>query len=183
MDANPFDGVGETRIEVYANGVLRYTFTKTGGYAQNYINFTSSHIGGVDNLVIARLNATPAAPAITTQPQSQTLWRGDALTLSVAASGYPSATYQWYLGGVAISGATGSSYTLGDATAAGGSYTVVATNSQGSATSNAAVVNVIVPTRAQRTWEGAGASSRRTGLTISEIHYHPPARVHINRVL
>lgn len=32
------------------------------------------------------------------------------------------------------------------------------------------------PARAQGDWEGMGASSRRTGLVISEIHYHPPAR-------
>ena len=178
VDSNPFDGIGETRIEVFADGISRYIFTKTGGgYAQNFLNFQSSHIGGIDNLVVAKLNATPAAPMITTQPQPQTIWIGDALTLSTAATGYPAVSYQWYRNGVLVSGATGSTYSLADASAAGGSYTVVATNSQGSVTSNPAVVNVIAPTRAQRTWEGAGASSRRTGLAISEIHYHPPPRV------
>ena len=178
IDANPFDGAGETRIEIFADGVSRYTFTKTGGgYAHNYLNFQSSNIGGADNLVIARLNATPAAPQILTQPQPQSVWIGDALTLSVAASGFPSPTFQWYRDGTLISGATGATYTLADATGAGGSYTVAVTNSQGGITSNAAVVNVIAPTRAQRTWEGAGASSRRTGLAISEIHYHPATRV------
>ena len=177
VDSNPFDGTGETRIEVFADGVSRYTFTKTGGgYAHNFLNFQSSHIGGIDNLVVAKLNATPVAPAFTAHPQPMTIWIGDGLTLSAAASGYPAVTYQWYRDTVAISGATGSTYTISDATA-GGSYTVVATNSQGSATSNPAVVNVIAPTRPQRTWEGAGASSRRTGLAISEIHYHPLARV------
>ncbi|MGI8605388.1 MAG: lamin tail domain-containing protein [Verrucomicrobiales bacterium] len=176
-DGNPFDGAGEARIEVYADGVLRYTFTKTGGYAQNYIDFQSSQIGGIDNLVIARINATPAPPTFFAQPQSQTVWRGDAFTLTAGAFGFPAFTYQWYRDGVAIPGATGATYTLTDATGAGGVYTVVATNSSGSTTSAAATVNVVAPTRAQLTWEAAGASSRRTGLAISEIHYHPPARV------
>ena len=29
---------------------------------------------------------------------------------------------------------------------------------------------------AQGTWEGAGPSSRRTGVAVTEIHYHPAAR-------
>ncbi len=179
IDSNPFNGAGETRIEIFADGISRYTFTKTGGgYAQNYLNFQSSHIGGLDNLVIARLNQTPAAPVFVTQPQPQALWIGDALTLSAAVTGFPAPTFQWYLNNTAIAGATGSTYTLASAdNGTGGSYTVTATNSQGATPSSPAVVNVIAPTRAQRTWEGAGASSRRTGLTISEIHYHPPARV------
>jgi hypothetical protein len=176
IDSNPFDGSGETRIEVFANGVSRYVYTKTGGgYANNFINFQSSHIGGVDNLMVARLNAVPAAPVFLVQPQGQSLWIGDGMSLSTAATGYPAVSYQWYRDTVAIPGATDNTYSLTDAI--GGSYTVVATNSQGSLTSNAAMVNVIAPTRQQQTWEGGGPSSRRTGLTISEIHYHPPTRL------
>ena len=178
-DSNPFNGAGETRIEIFADGISRYTFTKTGGgYAQNYVNFQSSHIGGIDNLVIARLNQTPAAPVFITQPQPQTVWIGDVLTLSAAVTGYPAPTFQWYRNNAVIPGATGSTYTLATAdNGTGGSYTVTATNAQGATPSSPAVVNVIAPTRAQRTWEGAGACSRRTGLVISEIHYHPVARL------
>lgn len=176
-DYNPFNGAGETRIEIFADGVSRYTYTKAGGYSQNYLNFTSSSTGGVDNLVIARLNETPTAPTFTTVPQGQSLWRGDALalTLNSTATGFPAVAYQWYRDNVLISGATSSSYTIADASNGGGTYTVTATNTQGSISSSA-VVDVIVPTRAQRTWESAGPSSRRTGLVISEIHYHPPTR-------
>ncbi|MEO6436045.1 MAG: lamin tail domain-containing protein, partial [Tepidisphaeraceae bacterium] len=175
-DGNPFDGAGEARIEVYADGILRYTYTKAGGYADNYVDFQSSQTGGIDNLVIARINTVPAAPTFFVQPQSLTVWRGDAFTLTAGAFGFPAFTYQWYLHNVPIVGATGATYTLTDATGAGGVYTVVATNSSGSTPSDPATVNVVVPTPAQLTWEGAGASSRRTGLAISEIHYHPPAR-------
>jgi VCBS repeat-containing protein len=55
-DSNPFDGVGQTNIDVYANNSLIYHYVKgNGGYSQNYLNFTSSFISGVDNLVISRM--------------------------------------------------------------------------------------------------------------------------------
>ena len=103
-DYNPFNGAGETRIEIFADGVSRYTYTKAGGYSQNYLNFTSSSTGGIDNLVVARLNETPTAPTFTTVPQGQSLWRGDALslTLNSTATGYPAVTYQWYRDNVLI---------------------------------------------------------------------------------
>jgi hypothetical protein len=177
VDGNPFDGIGETRIEIFADGISRYTFTKAGGgYTDNYLNFQSSSLGAVDNLVVNRLNTTPAAPVFVVQPEPQNLWIGDVLTLSATATGYPAFTYQWYLNDVAIAGATSATYILADSTGAAGVYTVVATNTQGSTPSNPATVTLIAPTRAERTWEGAGASSRRTGLTISEINYHPLAR-------
>ena len=59
-DGNPFDGLGQTTIEVFANGNSVYSFTKGGGgYDQNYLNFQASHIGGIDNLVIAQLIPEP----------------------------------------------------------------------------------------------------------------------------
>jgi hypothetical protein len=55
-DGNPFDGVGETKIDVFADGLFVYSFTKTGGgYADNFINFSGTNIGGFDNLLIARV--------------------------------------------------------------------------------------------------------------------------------
>ncbi len=54
-DANPFDGVGQTDVSIYSNGVLAYSVSKLGGYANNYINFHNSYIGGVDNLNIAQI--------------------------------------------------------------------------------------------------------------------------------
>lgn len=86
---------------------------------------------------------TAQAPAITTQPSGQTLLAGAALTLTAAASGSPTPTFQWRFNGNPISGATAATYTIPSvALANAGSYTVVATNSAGSATSNAAVVVV-----------------------------------------
>ena len=61
-DGNPFDGVGQTDISVYAGGILRYSFSKTGGgYADNYLNFSAANIGGVDNLMVAQLVPEPGS--------------------------------------------------------------------------------------------------------------------------
>ncbi|BAY78897.1 hypothetical protein NIES25_53760 (plasmid) [Nostoc linckia NIES-25] len=55
-DNNPFDGVGQTNIDVYANNSLIYHYVKgNGGYSQNYFNFGSSYISGVDNLVVRKI--------------------------------------------------------------------------------------------------------------------------------
>lgn len=179
IDGNPFDGAGETRIQVYADGVLRYTFTKSGGgYAENYLNFQSSQVGGLDNLVIARLSSAPAAPVISAQPQPQMLWFGDSAVLSVIASGVPAPTYQWLNGGDPIGSATGSTLLLTNAALAdAGSYTVTVTNASGSVTSTPAAVNVIYPNRWQRVAEPLAVSSKKTGFVFSEINPHPVTRL------
>lgn len=68
--------------------------------------------------------------------------------ISVTASGRPAVTYQWYFGSTAISGATGSSYSLSSAQSGNaGNYTVVVSNVMSSVTSNAATltVNAVTP--------------------------------------
>jgi len=58
-DNNPFDGVGQTNIDVYANNTLIYSYIKgNGGYSDNYINFGGLSVAGVDNLKIERLGET-----------------------------------------------------------------------------------------------------------------------------
>jgi hypothetical protein len=54
-DGNPFDGVGQTDIEVFFQGNLVTSFTKSGGYTNNYINFQANGIGYIDNLAITNL--------------------------------------------------------------------------------------------------------------------------------
>jgi alpha-tubulin suppressor-like RCC1 family protein len=70
------------------------------------------------------------APIIITQPQSQTLYLGQAATFTVAARGNPAPSYQWKMNGTTISGMTGASFTIsspgvGDS----GKYTVSVMNS------------------------------------------------------
>jgi len=84
-----------------------------------------------------------AAPAIVTQPSSQTLGLGDRLVLTVNAGSDSGNSYQWYKDGVRISGASSATFTLSSLTAKdAGRYTCVVTNAYGSTTSAAAEVSV-----------------------------------------
>ena len=87
------------------------------------------------------------APVITTQPVANTVNPGATATFSVTATGTAPFSYQWKKNGTDISGATSSTYTTPATSSANNneSFTVVVTNSHGSATSNAAILSVNVP--------------------------------------
>lgn len=130
------------------NGATNSTYVIASfqsGNAGTYYATVSNSAGSTtsDNAVLTLSSAVAVAPAFTTQPSSQTVAAGSPVTFTAAASGTPAPTFQWKKGGVNISGATSASYTI-SSTVAGdaGSYTVVATNSAGSATSNAATLTV-----------------------------------------
>jgi len=113
--------------------------------------------------------AAQVAPLITTQPASKTVNAGAAVTFSIVASGTAPA-YQWFGNGVAIAGATGASYTIASVVPANaGIYSVVASNSAGSATSINATLLVyspfIVTTIAGR--PGVSGSANGTGAAAS----------------
>jgi hypothetical protein len=89
--------------------------------------------------VTTSFTVTAVAPSITSQPISQNLCTGAPLTLSVTANN--AISYQWYLAGASIPGATSSSYTVSSAIPGDvGNYTVTVTNGSGSVTSNPATV-------------------------------------------
>jgi pectin methylesterase-like acyl-CoA thioesterase len=81
---------------------------------------------------------TPSLPvSFLTQPQSQSVAVGAAVSFTVDVVAVPGPTYQWYLNNVAISGATASSYPIAAAGGADwGVYKVVATSAGVSVTSN-----------------------------------------------
>ncbi|MGA8429097.1 MAG: immunoglobulin domain-containing protein [Candidatus Sulfotelmatobacter sp.] len=90
--------------------------------------------------------APPAAtaPAISSQPSSQTVNSGQTATFSVVASGTSPLSYQWKKSGTAIPGATSASYTTPATTSAdnGSQFEVSVSNSAGSVTSAAAMLSV-----------------------------------------
>jgi hypothetical protein len=85
-----------------------------------------------------------AAPVITNQPASQTIFYGDPVTFSVGASGTPPLSYLWYRNGVPISSAQASSYMLSMVSSNdnGTGFSVVVTNASGAVTSSVAVLTV-----------------------------------------
>lgn len=64
-DGNPWDGSGDALIDVYADSSLAYTFTKTGGYTDNFVTLHGYGGSGAlsitefDDLQIATVSAIP----------------------------------------------------------------------------------------------------------------------------
>lgn len=83
-------------------------------------------------------------PSITTQPTNQTVLAGQTATFTVVASGTAPLGYQWSRNGVAISGATFSTYTTPATTSSdnGAQFTAVVSNSAANITGSAATLTV-----------------------------------------
>ncbi|OGX86484.1 hypothetical protein BEN48_12680 [Hymenobacter glacialis] len=145
-----------TTAATLATGGAAGTFTSTTGLSLNAttgtIDLSQSQPGtyAVTNTVAGgggcaaasatatatlTINALPAQPTLTSS--------GTLLTASAA----PGATYQFYLNGVAVAGATNATYTATQS----GSYTVVVTNATGCASLPSAPVAVVVVVTAART--------------------------------
>ncbi len=95
--------------------------------------------------------------SFTVNPTSQTVLVGSTVVLTSTATGTPTPTYQWYFNGNIVAGQTNSSLVLTNVAATNtGSYTVVATNSTGSNTSNAATLSLAT----------TGSTSRIVNLSV-----------------
>jgi hypothetical protein len=129
---------------------------------------TVTNAGGsvTSNGGVLAVQAT-GAPAISSQPQSQTMAAGSTLALNVNTKGTvtinsafssglrpevaAAANYQWYLNGVAISEATAATLMISNLSSANaGSYTCLVSNSAGSTLSSAAIVTVTTTTNPGR---------------------------------
>jgi hypothetical protein len=99
-------------------------------------------VADTDNDTV-RVGLLAMKPAITAQPQSQTVTAGGSVQFSVTASGRPAVTYQWEFNGTAINGATGNTYSLSDIQPGNaGNYAVVVSNTMGNVTSSTAALMV-----------------------------------------
>ncbi len=120
-----------------------YTITNViAGDAGNYDVIVSGTCAPISTSNVAVLNVN-VAPAITSQPTSQSTCTGSNVTFSVTASG-AGLTFQWRKGTVNISGATASIYTISGVVAGdAGSYDVVISGTCSPAvTSNAVVLTI-----------------------------------------
>ncbi|MBV9928552.1 MAG: immunoglobulin domain-containing protein [Acidobacteria bacterium] len=110
----------------------------------NYRCVVSNAAGAATSTTaVLTVQTGPVAPAITSQPATQTVVTGGSALFNVIATGTAPLSYQWYKDGSLISGATSSSLSLsnvqsGDA----GGYSVVVSNAAGTATSSTAALTV-----------------------------------------
>ncbi len=118
-----------TGVAVLPNANVRARGFTTGGQYNGSGWFTLAILG---------------PPLIVRQPQSQTNDAGTTATLSVAAGGTESLSYQWRFYGTNLVGQTASTLALANLTTnQTGPYTIVVTNALGSITSAVAALTVI----------------------------------------
>jgi hypothetical protein len=132
--------LGGTAIPDATNSLLALTNVQpsdAGGYAAVITNLARSVTSVVATLTVL------VPPTITTDPQSQTVTVGQSTSFAVEASGTAPLSYQWNLGGTAISDATNSVLTLTNVQPSdAGGYAAVVTNLAGSVTSVVATLTV-----------------------------------------
>src|SRR5439155_170670 len=128
---------------------------------------------GSDSSPSAQSPVTPVAPAITTQPASQTVSAGQTATFTVAATGTAPVSYQWQNNGTALGAATAASYTTPATTASdnGDQFTVVVSNAAGSMTSRAATLTVnavlVAPTITTQPASQTVTAGQRATFTVT----------------
>jgi hypothetical protein len=150
-DAGPIEGarvyVSTTRMAYSdSDGSFDIVGLPAGSYTVNAslygYTFTASNFGNpvsvgpsATNINFSAGTSTYNAPAITAQPQNQTVALGGNATFSVTASGTSPMSYQWRFNGANIAAATTSSYSKFSAQSAdAGNYSVVVSNAYGAAT-------------------------------------------------
>ena len=118
-------------------GINPITSSDAGNYGCVVTNGCGNAISNTATLTVN----TP--PAITDDPDNQTVCEGALASFSVVATGAGPLSYQWHKDGSDIAGATNSSYTI-DEVGVGdlGNYECVVMNSCGSATSTVAVLTM-----------------------------------------
>ncbi len=141
-------GTGPFSYQWYFNGAaipgaVGATYTVVDAQQSEAGSYTVSVENAEGTVTSAAAVLTVALPAgypdITAQPQNTTVAFDGGALLTVTVSGTGPFTYQWLLEGVAIPGATSSTYTA----TSPGSYAVSVTNAIASTTSNPAIVSAV----------------------------------------
>ena len=116
-----------------------------------------------------------SAPVFTTQPISQAVMAGSGVTFAAAASASPAPYFQWFKNGSALVGATSATLRFDSVTKNDeGSYSLVAKNVAGSATSSSATLTVqdaYVPPPTTETPTVEAPAPAPTGPVIQRASY------------
>ena len=119
-------------------------------------------------------------PAITSEPQSQTVNQNGQVTFTVTAAGTAPLSYQWRFNGNILSGATTTQYRLTNVqSASAGSYAVVVTNLFGAATSRVATLTVAFRSQLAQCSLPDGTNFAFTVSTRSGYRYSVEARTNL----
>lgn len=151
----------------------------TGGSVTLTVRATDVNGNAAESTLRVTNNAAQPTPTFTTQPVAQTVASGSTVVFNAAALGGP--TFQWSRNGTVIPGATSATFVLPAATAANaGTYTVVARNGSGSATSDAVplTLNGATATEVGRlvnlsilTTAGTGAKILTVGASVGPLSF------------
>lgn len=136
IDDETFDSIANTADTAILDTPL------VEGSRYSYRIIAKNNNGSSDTSDIVS-STTWSGPKITSQPKGLTLIEGDALELSVVATGNPDVTYQWIKDGDTLPGATEASYVLnGVVTSDAGAYRVIVSNEVRSVNSDQVTVTV-----------------------------------------
>jgi hypothetical protein len=156
-----FDG---TRIPGATNATLTLTnfnSTEAGTYSVTVTDSAGSTTSS--NAVLTTLSP----PKITSSPATQSVAAGATVMFSAAATGTAPISYQWLFDGANISGATDTALTVTNVLESNaGSYSLVATNPYGSATSLVATLSV-----AESTIQVVSTSAVGSGTVVVSIDF------------
>jgi hypothetical protein len=149
-----------SNLTLYVNGSPKANSTTAGGRSFNTVNIGRRGNerfpwrDDVDEIFVYNRALTPeevaslagisgGPPQIVTPPKSQVVWRGETAVFTIAASGTPNPTYQWYWDGETIQAETDPTLSIPNAQATNaGAYTVVVSNSSGTITSLPAMLAI-----------------------------------------
>lgn len=133
------------RNGVAVTGATNSTYTLAAASTDNGAQFSVRVLNpsGQTPSNAVTLTVTPATVSIARGPDAAAVVSGNPVTFSVFASGTAPFTYQWLRAGVAIPGATQSTYTFTTSRGDDGSlFSAVVSNIAGSATSATALLSV-----------------------------------------
>ncbi len=161
VDTNGLAG-DSVSFAVEAEGSVPFTYqwqlngTNVGGAATNTLTLDAISVraAGLYSVILSNLAGVAissnamlvvhSAPIIISPPETRVVNAAATVNFSVIALGDTPFTYQWLLNGTNIPGATGMSFSIGAVTPSHeGLYSVVVSNSLGSATSSAARLTVL----------------------------------------